>query len=100
MRFAYGHIHLYGDIAMATISPLPLYSDIATLIFESGYMYYFCSYKPNHIWQWVVNTQVASLVWAGLGTEWIYDAFAGKASFKCFTLHSFSLNSMNSPTSC
>ena len=64
-----------------------LYSGIATFIFESRYKYYFCSHKPDHIWQWVVNTQVASLVWAGLGTEWIYDAFAGKSSFKCFTLH-------------
>jgi hypothetical protein len=100
MRFAYGQIHLYGDIAMAILTLLPLHSDIATLIFESWSTYYFCLHKPKHIWQWVVNTQVVSLVWAGLGTEWIYDAFAGKSSFKCFILHTFSLNSMNSPTSC
>ena len=35
-------------------------------------------HQPSYIWQWVVNTQVARLVWAGLGTEWIYKAFAGK----------------------
>jgi hypothetical protein len=35
---------------------------------------------------------------AGLGTEWIYDAFAGKSSFICITF--FFTNSMNSPTSC
>ena len=45
MRFAYGQIHFCGDIAMATLSILPLYSSIATVIFESRYKYYFCSYN-------------------------------------------------------
>ena len=35
---------------------------------------------------------------AGLVTEWIYDAFAGKPSYICITF--FFTNSMNSPTSC
>lgn len=70
-----------------------------TLIFESWSTYHFCFHKPKHIWQWVVNTQVVGLVWAGLATEWIYDAFAGKSSFKCNVFH-FTLDSMNSPTSC
>ena len=35
---------------------------------------------------------------AGLVTEWIYDAFAGKPSYICITF--FLTNSMNSPISC
>ena len=54
MRFAYGQIYFYGDIAMAT------------LIFESWNTYYFCLHKLIHIWQWVVNTQVTSLLWRDL----------------------------------
>ena len=36
---------------------------------------------------------------AGLVTEWIYDAFAGKLTYICINFTGLT-NSMNSPTSC
>ena len=98
MSFAYGQIHFYGDIAMATLSLLPSYSDIATLIFESWSTYYICLHKLNHIWQWVVNTQVISLLWRDLELSGFTMPLLG--NLHSYALHTFSQDFMNSPTSC
>lgn len=45
--------------------------------------------------QWVVNTHVASFVWAGFATEWIYNAFALWTFSKGF---SYYINRVYSPT--
>jgi hypothetical protein len=76
-----------------------LYNGIATFIFESRYKFYLCSHKPDHIWQWVVNTQVTSLLWRDLQLSGFTMPLLGNHHSN--VLHYIlSLNSMNSPTSC
>ena len=56
-----------------------------------------CAWLPDILFymQWVVNTQVASFVWAGIATEWIYNAFALWIFLKGF---SYYINRVYSPT--
>jgi hypothetical protein len=52
--------------------------------------------QTYYIWQWVVNTQVTSLLWRDLELSGFTMPLLGNLQFNA--LHSFSQDSMNSPT--
>ena len=102
MRFAYGQIHFVAT------SPWLLY--IQKLLMELRYfsttitteLQCLCNnlmtdlLQTYYIWQWVVNTQVASLLWRDLELSGFTMPLLGNLYFNA--LHSFSQDSMNSPT--
>ena len=61
-RFKCSYVTTY--IAWVWHDTPTLHGCIFTHIFDFWLKYYNCLHKPNHVWRWVVNTQVASLVMA------------------------------------
>ena len=102
MRFAYGQIHFVAT------SPWLLY--IRKLLMELRYfsttitteLRCLCNnlmtdlLQTYYIWQWVVNTQVTSLLWRDLELSGFTMPLLG--NLHSYALHSFSQDSMNSPT--
>ena len=92
-------IHLHGDIVMATLLYLPLYSGIAILVFESWFKYYFQLHKTiSYLAVGCKHTGCKSCYGQGLELGGFTMPLLGIPHSKA--IHFFSLNSMNSPTSC